>query len=158
MDTDALQILRLKNLYYLGAHAQVVSESSNPAFQPRSPQGQLEKKLYVYKSHIALGNYQVPLTELAGSVGLADQQPEFFAVFLLARALSVLPPSFSLSNSTTAQLPPQLTDIVNTMKQFWESHMNNPHVCVAAATLLCTLGDVDGALKCVVFQRKNLEW
>ncbi|KAI8999432.1 coatomer epsilon subunit-domain-containing protein [Gaertneriomyces semiglobifer] len=76
---DELRTLRTS--FHLHCFPEVISSCLDASQTPRSTDAQLERRVYLYRAYIALGDYHTVLNKLSGTEG----EPELRAVRLLAK-------------------------------------------------------------------------
>ncbi|XP_030480398.1 coatomer subunit epsilon-1 [Cannabis sativa] len=119
-------LFNLRNHFYLGAYQAAINNSDLPNL---SPEDAIERDCLVYRSYIALGSYQLVITEIDSSAATPLQ-----AVKLLALYLS----SPESKESTIASLKEWLAD---------PAIGNNPILRLIAGTIFFHEQDYNEALK-----------
>ncbi|KAJ3412661.1 hypothetical protein HDV05_000411 [Chytridiales sp. JEL 0842] len=137
---DVDELYGLKNQFYLGSYQQVINDAMNPAITPRTDQGRLERKVYLYRAQIAQGRYSPSLNEIKPS-----DAPELKAVQILARYLSASDPQGKQVSVSAAQ------------ELLSDSKPATPLLAVIIATVFYYEGLLEDALRTLAPFSKNLE-
>lgn len=84
VEPESEELFDLKTNYFIGNYQYAITEAST--IQSSDARVNLEKNVFMYRSHVALGQYDVVLNEVAGEAGAAAVEVQ--AVRLQARYLS----------------------------------------------------------------------
>ncbi|KAI8081287.1 coatomer epsilon subunit-domain-containing protein [Halteromyces radiatus] len=141
MDEESV-LFGIRNLFALGNYQALINEVTSTR-NLHSPDAKLEAQIYLYRSYVAQGKYNLVLSDIQDT----DADAGLKAVRLL---------SLYLQQKSKA-LPTD--DLVQQAKQFFEegSHRVHPVVQVVIATLLVNAGKYDDALQVLHVRTKKLE-
>ncbi|XP_073977780.1 coatomer subunit epsilon [Rhodnius prolixus] len=117
----------IKNSFYIGNYQQAINEAQR--IKPPSPELQLERDCFLYRSYIAQRKYRVVLDEISGSSSSDLKQ------------LKVLADYFNTKNKRDA--------IINSLdEQLNSGNFDNNHIgAIVAATIYCHERNYESALK-----------
>ncbi|KAJ1985389.1 hypothetical protein H4R34_000043 [Dimargaris verticillata] len=164
----------MRNLFHLGAYQHVINQLSTAASNTQSPDT-LDQQCLLYRAYVAQGKYNLVLTDIAAdsaNVPLELKAIRTLAALLQFQQQQQLPSRADLAlqqhAASEGQAPPQLSvealeqteqNILTQVQSYMEEPVNllNPKIVVPVATLLDRLGQLEGALRTLAHQPKDLE-
>lgn len=117
----------VRNKFHFGAYQSVINEASN--LSKLSPADQVERDVLLYRSYIALGQYELVIAEINNSSPMALQAVKLLAEYFAGK---------KDQEATLATLQSWLADAACN---------SNPHVLLVAGTIFAQEGNFVDALK-----------
>lgn len=144
MDEDSV-LFAVRNLFALGNYQIAINELSTSNRLLQSSEAQLEAKIYLYRSYVGQGKYNVVISDVADQDPAELQAIKLLAVYLQAKDKGNAAVVEQAVSSSTALL----SDGANNV---------NPTIQLTSATILTNEGFQEEALKILHIRGKSLEW
>ncbi|KAJ2958250.1 hypothetical protein NQZ79_g6116 [Umbelopsis isabellina] len=143
MDEDSV-LFAVRNLFALGNYQIAINELSTSNRLLQSPEAQLEAKIYLYRSYVGQGKYNVVISDIADQDPAELQAIKLLAVYLQAKDKGNAAVVEQAVSSSTALL----SDGANNV---------NPTIQLTSATILTNEGFQEEALRVLHIRGKSLE-
>jgi coatomer protein complex subunit epsilon len=144
MDEDSV-LFAVRNLFALGNYQIAINELSTSSRLLQSPEAQLEAKIYLYRSYVGQGKYNVVISDVTDQDPAELQAIKLLAVYLQAKEKGNAAVAEQAVSSSTALL----SDGANNV---------NPTIQLTNATILNNEGFQEEALRILHIRGKSLEW
>lgn len=144
MDEESV-LFAVRNLFALGNYQIAINELSTSSRLLQSPAAQTEAKVYLYRSYVGQGKYNLVISDITERDPAEVQSIKLLATYLQAKQKGDAAATEHAITSSTALL----SDGTNNV---------NPTIQLATATIQVNEGFLEEALRILHVRGKNLEW
>lgn len=138
-------LFAVRNLFALGNYQIAINELSTSSRLLQSPEAQVEAKVYLYRSYVGQGKYNIVISDITERDPPEVQAIKLLAVYLQAKQKGDAAAAEQAISTSTALL----SDGANN---------SNPTIQLATATIQVNEGFLEEALRTLHSRGKNLEW
>ncbi|KAG2180766.1 hypothetical protein INT44_003773 [Umbelopsis vinacea] len=137
-------LFAVRNLFALGNYQIAINELSTSSRLLQSPEAQVEAKVYLYRSYVGQGKYNIVISDITERDPAEVQAIKLLAIYLQAKQKGDAAAAEQAISSSTALL----SDGAN---------HSNPTIQLASATIQVNEGFLEEALRILHSRGKNLE-
>lgn len=144
MDEESV-LFAVRNLFALGNYQIAINELSTSSRLLQSPAAQTEAKVYLYRSYVGQGKYNLVITDITERDLPEVQSIKLLATYLQAKQKGDAATAEQAISASTALLSDGANNVNHTIQ-------------LATATIQVNEGFLEEALRTLHVRGKNLEW